>query len=318
MQLARSGEWLQRCARGTITPLGEFIHVSVIYIGIAVLTTLALSLVLPSMRQQSRQLHEVMLTMFQADGESYAVADDADMSADWSLLPNVQAPGPLAAAPAPAPVPAPVPGQAAVPALPAAPAPNKAAAGAPQGVVGPALEVADVAGLNFMRELRASTRGEPIPGLTSAQANSLRSYIGRKYKIAHSVAGALVRTAFVIGKDKNLDPQLLLAVIAIESRYNPFAESAVGAQGLMQVMSTVHRDKLSEVGGGQTAVFNPVVNMQVGAQILADCIKRRGSVEGGLACYVGAAGDSDGGYGASVIAERRRIALASGVPVGKP
>ena len=86
----------------------------------------------------------------------------------------------------------------------------------------------------------------------------------------------------------------------------------------MQVMSRVHQDKLSEVGGGQSAVFNPVINMQVGAQILDDCIKRRGSLKRGLACYVGATGPSDGGYGARVLAERRRIALASGVPVGQP
>lgn len=298
MHLARSGEWLQRCVRSAVTPVGEFIHVSAIYIGIAVLTTLALSLVLPSMRQQSRQLHEVMLAMFQADGEGYSVADDTDTSADWSLLPQLPPQSPIAAVP---------PDQMA----------SIAGGSASQGSADTVPGSTDVAGLNFMKELKAATRGEPIPGLTAAQANSLRSYIGRKYKIAHSVAGALVRTAFVIGKDKNLDPQLLLAVIAIESRYNPFAESSVGAQGLMQVMSTVHRDKLSDVGGGQTAVFNPVVNMQVGAQILADCIKRRGSVTGGLACYVGASGPSDGGYGARVLAERRRIALASGIPVGK-
>jgi soluble lytic murein transglycosylase-like protein len=169
-----------------------------------------------------------------------------------------------------------------------------------------------------MTELKAANRGDPIPGLTKAQTNSLRSYIRRKYKVAHSVAGALARAAFVIGKEKDLDPQLLLAVIAIESRYNPFAESAAGAQGLMQVMSRVHGEKLTTIGGGQAAVFNPVVNMQVGAQILADCIKRRGSVTGGLACYVGATGVGDGGYGERVLAERRRIALASGVPVGKP
>lgn len=299
MHLARSGEWLQRCVRSAVTPLGEFIHVSAIYIGIAVLTTLALSLVLPSMRQQSRQLHEVMLTMFQADGEGYSVADDTDTSADWSLLPQLPPQSPI------------------VPVLPDQVGPI-ASSTTPQGGAGTESPATDVAELNFMRELKAATRGEPIPGLTAAQANSLRSYLGRKYKIAHSVAGALVRTAFVIGKDKNLDPQLLLAVIAIESRYNPFAESSVGAQGLMQVMSRVHNDKLSEVGGGLTAVFNPVVNMQVGAQILSDCIKRRGSLTGGLACYVGASGDGDGGYGARVLAERRRIALASGVPVGKP
>lgn len=299
MHLARPIEWLQRCVRSAVTPVGEFIHISAIYIGIAVLTTLALSLVLPSMRQQSRQLHEVMLAMFQADGEGYSATDDTDMSADWSILP-------------------PLPPQSSISAAPLDQTGSAAGGAAPRDGTDEPPDVSDVEGLNFMSELKAATRGEPIPGLTAAQANSLRSYIGRKYKIAHSVAGALVRAAFVIGKDKNLDPQLLLAVIAIESRYNPFAESSVGAQGLMQVMSTVHRDKLSDVGGGQTAVFNPVVNMRVGAQILADCIKRRGSLAGGLACYVGASGPSDGGYGARVLAERRRIALASGVPVGKP
>jgi len=104
--------------------------------------------------------------------------------------------------------------------------------------------------------------------------------------------------------------------MAIESRYNPFVESAVGAQGLMQVMGNVHRDKFKE-RGGRVAVFSPVVNIRVGAQILSDCIRRRGSVEGGLACYVGATGTGDGGYGARVLAERRRIALASGLPPGK-
>ena len=63
--------------------------------------------------------------------------------------------------------------------------------------------------------------------------------------------------------------------------------------------------------------MNPIANIRVGVQILYDCIKRRGSVEGGLACYVGATGPSDGGYGAKVLAERRRIALASGIPVGR-
>src|SRR3546814_13060800 len=66
---SRSDEWLQRRLQGAIHPFGEFVHVSAIYLGIAVLTTLGLSLVLPSMREQSHQLHEVMLTMFQADGE---------------------------------------------------------------------------------------------------------------------------------------------------------------------------------------------------------------------------------------------------------
>lgn len=169
---------------------------------------------------------------------------------------------------------------------------------------------------NFTNALKASIAGRHVPGITNAQAQALRSYIARKYKIASSVAGALVNTAFVEGRAKNVDPQLILAVIAIESRYNPFAESHVGAQGLMQVMTKVHKEKFETFSDGTVAVLNPLANMRVGVQILHDCIRRRGSVQGGLACYVGAIGPTDGGYGAKVLAERRRIALASGIPIG--
>lgn len=177
----------------------------------------------------------------------------------------------------------------------------------------------DVAGslphLSFSRVLADSEEQFQIAGITPTQAEALRSYIARKYRIAHSAAGALIATVFKVGNDMGLEPQLLLAVIAIESRYNPFAESHMGAQGLMQVMTRVHKDKFAALGEGPLAALHPLVNIQVGAQILSDCLTRRGSLDGALACYVGATGPSDGGYGAKVKAERRRIALASGIPV---
>ncbi|CAM4354881.1 lytic transglycosylase domain-containing protein [Kerstersia similis] len=158
--------------------------------------------------------------------------------------------------------------------------------------------------LEIMREL----------GVSIGQVDALRSYIARKYRVAYDATGGVVATSFRVAHEKELDPLLLLAVIAIESRYNPLAESSVGAQGLMQVMTRVHRDKLDPFGGPSQAL-NPVVNINVGSMILSDCIRRRGSVQGGLACYVGATGPSDGGYGARVLAERRRLALAAGIPL---
>lgn len=289
-------ERLLHGVRAVLYPVGEFIHVSAIYLGLAVLTTLGLSLVLPSMRQQSQQLHEVVLAMFQAHDSGYSAAD----MDNWAPpVDATQAPDVAATVPASPEAAAPEPG-AAVQAL-APPHQN------------PRLASASV---DFFQALAASMRDQPIPGVSAGQAQGLRSYLSRKYRIASSVAGALARMAFSIGKEFDVDPQLLLAVIAIESRYNPFVESAVGAQGLMQVMGSVHRDKL-RANGGPAAIFNPVVNIRIGTQILADCIRRRGSIEGGLACYVGASGPDDGGYGASVLAERRRIALASGIPLGK-
>ena len=106
--------------------------------------------------------------------------------------------------------------------------------------------------------------------------------------------------------------------MAIESRFNPYAESSVGAQGLMQVMAKVHADKFEDHGGIQYAL-DPVVNIKVGAKILKEYVKQKGSVELGLKSYVGAAAMShDGGYGAKVLTEYRKLkAVASGsrVPV---
>lgn len=148
------------------------------------------------------------------------------------------------------------------------------------------------------------------------QAEALRNYISRKYRVAYDATGVLVNTVYKVAREKDLDPLLLLAVIAIESRYNPYAESSVGAQGLMQVMTRVHKDKFEKLGEGANAL-DPISNIRVGSTILRDCIKRRGSINGGLACYVGATGPSDGGYGAKVQAERRRLALAAGVALAR-
>ncbi|ADP18430.1 transglycosylase SLT domain protein 4 [Achromobacter xylosoxidans A8] len=149
---------------------------------------------------------------------------------------------------------------------------------------------------------------------TGPQAEALRNYISRKYKVAYDATGPLLNVVYKVSREKQLDPLLVLAVIAIESRYNPLAESHVGAQGLMQVMTSVHQDKFDAVG--KTAL-DPAANIGVGATILRDCINRRGSVDGGLACYVGSTGPDDNGYGAKVQAERRRLALASGIALAR-
>jgi hypothetical protein len=156
------------------------------------------------------------------------------------------------------------------------------------------------------RSLRTASR---------AQVEALRNYIARKYKVAYDVTGVLVNTAYKVGEDLKVDPLLLLAVIAIESRYNPFAESSVGAQGLMQVMTNVHQSKFDAFGKG--GALDPVTNIRVGASILKECIARRGSVSAGLSCYVGATNANDGGYSDRVQAERRRLAVASGLPLAR-
>ena len=117
----------------------------------------------------------------------------------------------------------------------------------------------------------------------------------------------LVSAAYLTAREIKLDPLLILAVMAIESRFNPFAESPMGAQGLMQVMSKVHHDKFQELGGVKAAL-NPVANIKVGSLILKECVTRGGSVEAGLKNYVGAADmENDGGYGLKVLSEYENL-----------
>ena len=134
-------------------------------------------------------------------------------------------------------------------------------------------------------------------------------WLSKKYSVAPEPISALVSEAYQIGQRTKLDPTLILAVMAIESGFNPFAQSHVGAQGLMQVMTTIHSEKYENFGG-KFAAFDPVSNVRVGVKVLEDCIKRAGSIQGGLRYYVGAANlDNDGGYAAKVMAEYARLEL---------
>jgi soluble lytic murein transglycosylase-like protein len=149
-------------------------------------------------------------------------------------------------------------------------------------------------------------------GVSSKQQQNVTSWLSKRYRVAGDAATLLVSTAYSTASEIKLDPLLILAVMAIESGLNPFAESAVGAQGLMQVMSKVHHEKFKKVGGTQAAL-NPVANIRVGAQILKDYVTRGGSVEAGLKTYVGAAAfETDSGYGYKVLAEYQRLKQVAG------
>lgn len=144
------------------------------------------------------------------------------------------------------------------------------------------------------------------------QQAAVAYWLSRKYGVAPEPLSVLVSEAFEIGEKAKLDPTLILAIMAIESGFNPFAQSPVGAQGLMQVMTKVHHDKYDNFGG-KLAAFDPVTNLRVGVKVLQESIARAGSIEGGLKYYVGAANmEDDGGYAGKVMAERARLLAVIG------
>ena len=129
--------------------------------------------------------------------------------------------------------------------------------------------------------------------------------LARKDRVATTVIESLVVTAQAAGSRAGVDPMLIIAVMAIESGFNPIAESPMGAQGLMQVIPRFHQDKLDRVAGD--SLLDPVTNIHVGAMILGEYIRRSGSLQEGLQTYAGAVGDEDAVYAARVLAEKQRI-----------
>jgi hypothetical protein len=135
---------------------------------------------------------------------------------------------------------------------------------------------------------------------------ALVEHLSRRFLIAGEAAGRMVAAADRAAAQVGLDPLLVLAVIAVESRFNPIAESGMGAKGLMQIIPKYHRAKLSEVGGDD-AVLDPVSNIHVGTRILQEYVYRTGSLEAGLQFYNGASRDESAQYAQKVMAERLRL-----------
>jgi hypothetical protein len=184
------------------------------------------------------------------------------------------------------------------------------------------LQARQIQALGLVPELDAIDRATALnPKDLPKQQAAVAYWLSKKYRVAPEPLSALVAEAYEIGEKTKLDPTLILAIMAVESSFNPFAQSPVGAQGLMQVMTGVHSDKYENFGG-KLAAFDPVTNLRVGVKVLQECIQRAGSVTAGLKYYVGAAfHETDGGYADKVLAEHARlkeVAAGRAVPLVTP
>lgn len=135
---------------------------------------------------------------------------------------------------------------------------------------------------------------------------ALADFLARRYRVSQDATLDLVSFAHAAGHQLGLDPLLIIAVIAVESRFNPIAESVAGAKGLMQVIPKYHTDKLAEFGGEQ-AVFDPRINILVGSRILKEYVRRTGDTIAALQMYAGASDDLQDGYSTKVLSEKKRL-----------
>jgi soluble lytic murein transglycosylase-like protein len=169
-----------------------------------------------------------------------------------------------------------------------------------QGALGDALRASEVA----RATVAAGTIQAHVETAQEREQRAVSEFLARRYRVSDEALSMFVSAAYRSGKQFSVDPLLILSVAAVESRFNPLAESVFGAQGLMQIIPKFHFDKLA--ANGASSLYDPDTNIQVGAQILREYMHRTGDLEGALQLYSGAAAD----YAAKVLGERSRLEQA--------
>lgn len=127
-------------------------------------------------------------------------------------------------------------------------------------------------------------------------------YLAAKFKKKEAIVRQYVDLAWAeANKRERLDPELLIAIMQKESAFRPKVQSRYGAQGLMQVVRRWHHDKLHP----SESLFDPEVNIRVGADVLEEYLAQAGgNMDGALRKYSGNAH----GYVNTILKESRTLA----------
>ena len=151
----------------------------------------------------------------------------------------------------------------------------------------------------------ATVEPESEPAL-SAEMQRVRDWVTSSYSVSEGVIEPVLVQAEDSARKAGVDPMLLVAMMAVESSFNPRAQSRAGAQGLMQVIPRFHMDKIGE-DAPRDALFDPLFNVEVGTLVLVEGLRRFGSLQAALQYYGGARNDPAKRYSKKVIALKQRI-----------
>ena len=164
-----------------------------------------------------------------------------------------------------------------------------------------------IAAMNLTKLMPIAEADPVVADPNPAKYRAIAEYLARRYRVSVEMTTNIVAKVHAIGQELKLDPMLILAVISVESRFNPIAESTMGAKGLMQVIPRYHPDKFDPLGGEKVA-FEPAANIMVGARILKEYLRFTGDLSDALQMYVGATSvENENGYSAKVMLERDRL-----------
>lgn len=159
----------------------------------------------------------------------------------------------------------------------------------------------------------SSTLHAPVPpkrvdSLTQEQQN-IKAYIADKFQVDPASAAEVVQHAYKVSDETGVHPHLLLAVAAVESSFDPSADSG-GAKGLMQIQASAHKSEIRAMGGVR-GLFDVRKNLELGAEILQDCLTQvNNNLRKALLRYNGSSRPSSK-YPEKVMREKARLDAAA-------
>jgi soluble lytic murein transglycosylase-like protein len=140
----------------------------------------------------------------------------------------------------------------------------------------------------------------------SPEMARVRDWIAGQYRVSATKLEPALAAAEEAGAKVGIDPLLIVAIMGVESSFNPRAVSNMGAQGLMQVIPKYHQDKIGARRGGN-ALFDPEFNVHVGTQVLHEGLRRYGSLQRALQYYNGSLTDPNARYTRKVLSFKKRL-----------
>jgi|SRR5579863_2097249 len=124
------------------------------------------------------------------------------------------------------------------------------------------------------------------PGEGTPTAEKIATVVSARFHIKLPDALEIGRAVLNAAGRYTISPLLLLAVIAVESSFDRFAVSVVGAKGLMQVLPSQHRDRVLRTSD----LTDARTNIRIGSEILHNYIMASdGNLENALYRYSGGA-----------------------------
>lgn len=134
----------------------------------------------------------------------------------------------------------------------------------------------------------------------------MEQYLVKYYHLTEEQSRTLVRSVERNARRNQLEFELLLAVIFVESSFNPNAESGYGAIGLMQVVPKWHLDKINQYGD-ESILYDIPTNITIGTDILVGYLQREGDIRTALHRYNGSQKDTTYKYSNRVFDKYQRL-----------